>query len=104
MGVVQRSGGVVGTVPVDRHPAVTMPAAWPAFEEKTDGGGNGSRHRRRRSGRIPSGLLSRGGWSLVVATAGVSGLNFVFHVLISRLLGPPQYGAFTAVQIGRAHV
>jgi glycosyltransferase involved in cell wall biosynthesis/O-antigen/teichoic acid export membrane protein len=35
--------------------------------------------------------------SLVVATTGVSGLNFVFHVLISRLLGPPQYGAFTAV-------
>lgn len=97
MGVVQRSGGLVGTVPVDRDPAVTMPAAWPAFEEKTDGGGNGSRHRRRRSGRIPSGLLSAGGWSLVVATAGVSGLNFVFHVLISRLLGPPQYGAFTAV-------
>jgi glycosyltransferase involved in cell wall biosynthesis/O-antigen/teichoic acid export membrane protein len=33
----------------------------------------------------------------VVATTGVSGLNFLFHVLISRLLGPSQYGAFNAV-------
>jgi O-antigen/teichoic acid export membrane protein len=46
---------------------------------------------------MSSRLLSQGGWSLVVATTGVSGLNFLFHVLISRLLGPPQYGAFTAV-------
>jgi glycosyltransferase involved in cell wall biosynthesis/O-antigen/teichoic acid export membrane protein len=34
---------------------------------------------------------------MVVATTGVSGLNFIFHLLISRLLGPPQYGAFSAV-------
>ena len=33
----------------------------------------------------------------MVATTGVSGLNFLFHVLISRLLGPSQYGAFNAV-------
>jgi glycosyltransferase involved in cell wall biosynthesis/O-antigen/teichoic acid export membrane protein len=33
----------------------------------------------------------------VVATTGVSGFNFLFHVLISRLLGPSQYGAFNAV-------
>jgi O-antigen/teichoic acid export membrane protein len=33
----------------------------------------------------------------VVATIGVSGLNFLFHVLISRLLGPSQYGALNAV-------
>ncbi|HEY5398432.1 MAG TPA: glycosyltransferase, partial [Trebonia sp.] len=32
-----------------------------------------------------------------MATTGVSGLNFLFHVLISRLLGPSEYGAFTAV-------
>jgi glycosyltransferase involved in cell wall biosynthesis/O-antigen/teichoic acid export membrane protein len=41
--------------------------------------------------------MSHGGWSLVVATVGVSGLNFLFHILISRLLGPSQYGAFNAV-------
>jgi glycosyltransferase involved in cell wall biosynthesis/O-antigen/teichoic acid export membrane protein len=34
---------------------------------------------------------------LVVATTGVNGLNFLFHVLISRLLGPSQYGALGAV-------
>jgi glycosyltransferase involved in cell wall biosynthesis/O-antigen/teichoic acid export membrane protein len=47
--------------------------------------------------RTPSGLLSHGGLSLVVATAGVNGLNFLFHVVISRLLGPAQYGALGAV-------
>ena len=33
----------------------------------------------------------------MVATTGVSGLNFLFHVLISRLLGPSHYGALGAV-------
>ena len=33
----------------------------------------------------------------MVATAGVNGLNFLFHVLISRLLGPSYYGALGAV-------
>ena len=33
----------------------------------------------------------------MVATTGVSGFNFLFHVLISRLLGPSQYGALNAV-------
>jgi O-antigen/teichoic acid export membrane protein len=33
----------------------------------------------------------------VVATTGVSGLNFLFHILISRLLGPSHYGALGAV-------
>jgi glycosyltransferase involved in cell wall biosynthesis/O-antigen/teichoic acid export membrane protein len=33
----------------------------------------------------------------VVATTGVNGLNFLFHVLISRLLGPSYYGALGAV-------
>ena len=74
-----------------------MPTASPAFEERSGGGGYRSRHRRSRPRRVPHGLLSQGGWSLVVATTGVSGLNFLFHVLVGRLLGPPQYGAFTAV-------
>jgi len=33
----------------------------------------------------------------MVATAGVNGLNFIFHLLISRLLGPSGYGALGAV-------
>jgi glycosyltransferase involved in cell wall biosynthesis/O-antigen/teichoic acid export membrane protein len=96
VGVVQWSGGRVAAVQVDRA-LVTVPTAAPAFEQRKGGGAHRSRHRRSRRWQIPSGLLSHGGWSLVVATTGVSGLNFLFHVLISRLLGPPQYGAFTAV-------
>ena len=97
MRVMQRSGGRVEAAQVDRDLVVTVPTASPAGGERIGGGGNRSRHRRSRPRRSPSQLLSHGGWSLVVATTGVSGLNFVFHVLISRLLGPPQYGAFTAV-------
>ena len=59
-------------------------------------GGRG-RHRRSLHGRVATGLLGSGGWSIVVATTGVSGLNFLFHVLISRLLGPSHYGALGAV-------
>ncbi|MGI9005784.1 MAG: glycosyltransferase [Streptosporangiaceae bacterium] len=33
----------------------------------------------------------------MVATTGINGLNFLFHVLISRLLGPSYYGALGAV-------
>ncbi len=55
------------------------------------------RHRRNLRRRILPGVLSRGGWSLMVATTGVNGLNFLFHVLISRLLGPSHYGALGAV-------
>ena len=83
--------------------SVTTPTAPTAFEETAHGplesmrGSQGGRHRRSLRGRIVSGLLSHGGWSLVVATTGVSGLNFLFHVLISRLLGPSQYGALNAV-------
>ena len=60
-------------------------------------GGHRGRHRRRLRRRVLPGVLSRGGWSLVIATTGVSGLNFLFHVLISRLLGPSYYGALGAV-------
>src|SRR5580704_13484429 len=59
--------------------------------------GSQGRQRLGLLGRTVSGLLSHGGWSLVVATTGVNGLNFLFHVLISRLLGPSQYGALGAV-------
>ncbi len=47
--------------------------------------------------RLGSGLLAGGGWSFVVATAGVNGFNFLFHVVISRLLGPSHYGALGAL-------
>ena len=82
--------------------SVATPTVPAAFEETAQGPlgstqGSQGRHRRSLRGRIVSGLLSHGGWSLVVATMGVSGLNFVFHVLISRLLGPSPYGAFNAV-------
>ena len=55
------------------------------------------RHRRNLHERIVSGPLSHGGWSLVVATTAVSGFNFLFHVVVSRLLGPSQYGALNAL-------
>ncbi len=82
--------------------SVTTPTASAAFEEAAHGPlgsmrGSRGRHRRNLRGRIVSGLLSHGGWSLVVATTGVSGFNFLFHILISRLLGPSPYGAFNAV-------
>ena len=60
-------------------------------------GATRGRHRRSLQGSIASGLLGSGGWSIVVATTGVNGLNFLFHVLISRLLGPSHYGALGAV-------
>lgn len=47
--------------------------------------------------RRASGLLGRGGWSFLVATTGVNGFNFLFHVLASRLLGPSSYGALGAL-------
>jgi len=82
--------------------SVTTPSAPAAFEETAHGPlggmrGSQGRHRRNLRRGMVSGLLSHGGWSLVVATTGVNGLNFLFHLVISRLLGPSQYGAFGAV-------
>ena len=78
--------------------SVTMPTAPAASEEtRNDTRGSRGRHRQSPHGRVVSGLLSHGGWSFVVATSGVNGLNFLFHLLISRLLGPSDYGAFGAV-------
>jgi len=82
---------------------VTTPKAPAAFEKTAHGplgrmqGSQDGRLRGSLRGHLVSGILSRGGWSLVVASTGVSGLNFLFHVLISRLLGPSPYGAFNAV-------
>ena len=59
--------------------------------------GHRGRHRRSLLARIPSGLLKGGAWSLLMASVGVSGLNFAFHAMISRLLGPASFGALGAV-------
>lgn len=47
--------------------------------------------------RLRSGLLGRGAISLLVATAGVNVSNFLFHVVVSRLLGPSNYGIIGAI-------
>ena len=75
--------------------SVTTSTATAVFEESP--GGHRGRHRSSQRRRILPGVLGRGGWSFVVATAGVNGLNFLFHLLISRLLGPSHYGALGAV-------
>ena len=74
---------------------MTTSTATAVFEESP--GGHRGRHRSSQRRRILPGVLGRGGWSFVVATAGVNGLNFLFHLLISRLLGPSHYGALGAV-------
>ena len=75
--------------------SMTTPAATAVVDETL--GGQRGRHRGSPRLRNLPAVLSRGGWSLVVATTGVNGLNFLFHFLISRLLGPSHYGALGAV-------
>jgi len=62
--------------------------------------------RLRRSGpdnkvdlwaRMTSGILGRGAMSFLLASAGVNASNFLFHVVVSRLLGPAHYGAVGAI-------
>ena len=47
--------------------------------------------------QLSSGILSRGAVSFVFATTGVNVSNFLFHIVISRLLGPAHYGAVGAI-------
>ena len=47
--------------------------------------------------QLSSGILSRGAVSFLFATAGVNISNFLFHIVISRLLGPAHYGAVGAI-------
>src|SRR5579871_645255 len=72
--------------PPDRKMSSSVPTAATGFPKTP--GDHGGRHRRNSQRRNLPVVLSSGAWSLVVATAGVNGLNFLFHVLISRLLGP----------------
>ncbi|MGC8511391.1 MAG: lipopolysaccharide biosynthesis protein, partial [Acidimicrobiales bacterium] len=62
-----------------------------------DVGAPPSPHGSSTWGRLRSGLLGRGAISLLVATAGVNVSNFLFHVVVSRLLGPGHYGAVGAI-------
>ena len=47
--------------------------------------------------KIGSGILGRGAISLLLATAGVNLSSFLFHIELSRLLGPGKYGAINSV-------
>ena len=48
-------------------------------------------------GRLKSGVLGRGAISFLFATAGVNASNFLFHIVVSRALGPDHYGAIGAL-------
>ncbi|MHB8506616.1 MAG: glycosyltransferase [Acidimicrobiales bacterium] len=62
-----------------------------AVRDEAVGAGRPPAHRRPHA-LIP-GLLSRGGLAFVLATSAVNGTNFLFHLIVSRQLGPGQYGA-----------
>ena len=47
--------------------------------------------------RLNTGIFGRGAVSFLIATAGVNASNFLFHIVISRLLGPAHYGAVGAI-------
>jgi len=47
--------------------------------------------------QLKSGVLGRGGFSFLIAFAGISLASFVFHVIVSRLLGPTHYGVMGAL-------
>ena len=46
---------------------------------------------------VSHGIFSRGAVSFLLATAGVNVFNFLFHVVVSRLLGPTHYSALGAL-------
>ncbi len=47
--------------------------------------------------QLSAGIFGRGAVSFLFATAGVNVSNFLFHIVISRLLGPAHYGAVGAI-------
>jgi len=47
--------------------------------------------------RFTTGIFGRGAVSFLVATAALNVSNFLFHIVISRLLGPAHYGAVGAI-------
>jgi glycosyltransferase involved in cell wall biosynthesis/O-antigen/teichoic acid export membrane protein len=83
------------SAPAD-SPAQAQEASPPSPTHVGDqAGGHGPWSDLRRRAR--SGLLGRGAWSFVVAAGGISVSNFVFHVVISRLLGANHYGVLGAL-------
>jgi O-antigen/teichoic acid export membrane protein len=47
--------------------------------------------------QLTSGIFGRGGLSFLVAFAGISVSAFLYHLVVSRLLGPSHYGAMGAL-------
>jgi glycosyltransferase involved in cell wall biosynthesis/O-antigen/teichoic acid export membrane protein len=47
--------------------------------------------------KLTSGIFGRGAITFLIATAGLSISNFAFHIVVSRLIGPAQYGALGAI-------
>lgn len=47
--------------------------------------------------QLVSGIFGRGGLSFLIAFAGISVSAFLYHVVVSRLLGPSHYGAMGAL-------
>ncbi|MBW4029816.1 MAG: oligosaccharide flippase family protein [Acidobacteria bacterium] len=47
--------------------------------------------------QLASGIFGRGGLSFLVAFAGISVSAFLYHLVVSRLLGPSHYGAMGAL-------
>jgi glycosyltransferase involved in cell wall biosynthesis/O-antigen/teichoic acid export membrane protein len=47
--------------------------------------------------RLTAGIFGRGAVSFLVATAGINISNFVFHIFVSRLLGPAHYSVVGAL-------
>jgi O-antigen/teichoic acid export membrane protein len=47
--------------------------------------------------QMKSGIFGRGALSYLVAFAGISVASFVFHLVVSRLLGPTHYGVMGAL-------
>jgi glycosyltransferase involved in cell wall biosynthesis/O-antigen/teichoic acid export membrane protein len=47
--------------------------------------------------RLTTGIFGRGAVSFLVASAGINISNFIFHIVVSRLLGPAHYGAVGSI-------
>lgn len=68
---------------------VVKPQAAPSSSSPS----SGSPRQRSRRVRSLLGPLDGAGWSFLVATAGLSGFNLLFHIAMSRFLGHSYYGA-----------
>jgi hypothetical protein len=47
--------------------------------------------------QLKAGIFGRGAVSFLAATAGVNVSNFLYHIFVSRLLGPAHYGVVGAL-------